>query len=85
MLENDKEFLEKYISEGIEARRSIEVSPVMMVSEILFDRLKIGGKLITFGNGGLAADAQHFVGELSGRFMKESPFLLLHSQPTALP
>ena len=71
MLENDKEFLEKYISDGIEARRSIEVSAVMTVSEILFDRLKIGGKLITFGNGGSAADAQHFAAELSGRFMKE--------------
>ena len=71
MLENDKEFLEKYISEGIEARRSIEVSAVMAVSEIVFDRLKKDGKLITFGNGGSAADAQHFAAELSGRFMKE--------------
>ncbi len=71
MLENDKEFLEKYISDGIEARRSIEVSAVMTVSEILFDRLKKGGKLITFGNGGSAADAQHFAAEFSGRFMKE--------------
>ena len=71
MLEIDHKFLEKYISDGIEARRSIEVSAVMMVSEILFDRLKIGGKLITFGNGGSAADAQHFAAELSGRFMKE--------------
>ena len=71
MLENDKEFLEKYISDGIEARRSIEVSSVIAVSEILFDRLKKGGKLITFGNGGSAADAQHFAAEFSGRFMKE--------------
>ena len=84
-MENDKEFLEKYISEGIEARRSIEVSGIMTVSEILFDRLKKGGELITFGNGGSAADAQHFAAELSGRFMKESPFLLSHLQPIALP
>ena len=71
MLEIGHKFLEKYISEGIEARRSIEVSAVMTVSEILFDRLKKGGKLITFGNGGSAADAQHFAAEFSGRFMKE--------------
>ena len=30
-----------------------------------------GGKLITFGNGGSAADAQHFVGELDGHFTLE--------------
>jgi D-sedoheptulose 7-phosphate isomerase len=30
-----------------------------------------GGKLITFGNGGSAADAQHFAAELSGKFLKE--------------
>ena len=29
------------------------------------------GKLIVFGNGGSAADAQHFVAELTGHFMKE--------------
>ena len=30
-----------------------------------------GGKLIAFGNGGSAADAQHFAGELVGRFERE--------------
>jgi D-sedoheptulose 7-phosphate isomerase len=32
------------------------------------DSLERGGKLITFGNGGSAAEAQHFAGELLGRF-----------------
>ena len=71
MLENDYEFLGKYISDGIEARRSIDIMSVVEVSKILYDRLTHGGKLITFGNGGSAADAQHFAAELSGRFMKE--------------
>jgi D-sedoheptulose 7-phosphate isomerase len=71
MLGNNHEILEKYISDGIEARRSIDVGSVVEVSKILRDRLKHGGKLITFGNGGSAADAQHFAAELSGRFMKE--------------
>ncbi len=30
-----------------------------------------GGKLLIFGNGGSAADAQHIAGELVGRFKKE--------------
>ena len=60
----DHRLLEKYISDGIEARRSIDIKSVVDVSKILYDRLTHGGKLITFGNGGSAA-------ELSGRFMKE--------------
>ena len=61
---NNHEILEKYISDGIEARRSIDVKSVVDVSNILHYRLTHGGRLITFGNGGSAA-------ELSGRFMKE--------------
>ena len=71
MLEIDHKLLEKYISDGIEARRSIDVRSVIDISKVLYDRLTHGGKLITFGNGGSAADAQHFAAELSGRFMKE--------------
>jgi len=33
--------------------------------------LQAGGRLLVFGNGGSAADAQHFAAELSGRFQKE--------------
>jgi D-sedoheptulose 7-phosphate isomerase len=34
-----------------------------------------GGKVVVFGNGGSAADAQHLVGELVGRFKLERPAL----------
>ncbi len=37
--------------------------------------LKNGKKLVIFGNGGSAADAQHFAAELVGRFEKERPGL----------
>jgi phosphoheptose isomerase len=33
--------------------------------------LDAGGKLLTFGNGGSAADAQHMAAELVGRFLRE--------------
>ena len=35
--------------------------------------LKNGGKVLIFGNGGSAADSQHFAAELVGRFKKERP------------
>ena len=57
--------------DGIEARKSIDVSEIIDVSRILNERLQKGGKLITFGNGGSAADSQHFAAELSGKFLKE--------------
>ena len=67
----DPKKLEKYIAEGMESRRSIDPKEIMEVSKILFERMKRGGKLITLGNGGSAADAQHFAAELSGKFIKE--------------
>ena len=33
--------------------------------------LRAGGKVLAFGNGGSAADAQHFAGELVGRFLRD--------------
>ena len=71
MLETDSSLLDKYIADGMEARRSVNVKEIVEVSTAMYERLKKGGKLVTFGNGGSAADAQHFAAELSGRFIKE--------------
>lgn len=37
------------------------------------EALRNGGKVLACGNGGSAADAQHFVGELVNRFERERP------------
>ncbi|MCX6997590.1 MAG: SIS domain-containing protein [Kiritimatiellaeota bacterium] len=37
----------------------------------LADRLRAGGKVLFCGNGGSAADAQHFAGEFVNRFLRE--------------
>jgi D-sedoheptulose 7-phosphate isomerase len=39
--------------------------------ELVIACLKNGGKIILFGNGGSAADAQHIAAELVGRFTRE--------------
>lgn len=49
--------------------------------------LKAKKKLLAFGNGGSAADAQHLTAELSGRFEKERPGLpavALTTNPSAM-
>lgn len=38
------------------------------VAEAICAALEAGGKLVTFGNGGSAADAQHFAAELLGHY-----------------
>lgn len=50
-------------------------------------RMRRGHKVLVFGNGGSAADAQHFACELSGRFLKERaalPALALTTDTSAL-
>lgn len=48
---------------------------VVAAGERIAASLRAGGRLYTFGNGGSAADAQHFASELVGRFQKERPAL----------
>ena len=71
LLEINPSELEKYIEYGAKARRSICIKDVTNVSRILFDRLKEGGKLISFCNGDSAAKAQHFAAELSEIFKRK--------------
>jgi D-sedoheptulose 7-phosphate isomerase len=40
---------------------------------LMTDSLKSGGKIMACGNGGSAADSQHFAAELLNRFEKERP------------
>ena len=48
---------------------------VATVIDLLDDAFRSGHKLLVFGNGGSAADAQHLVAELVGRFAAERPAL----------
>lgn len=45
--------------------------PARDVSALLIDRLRSGGKILVFGNGGSAAQAAHFAADLVGRFKEE--------------
>ena len=44
------------------------VDDIAKAAEVCIDTLKNGGKIILFGNGGSAADAQHIAAELVGRY-----------------
>ena len=46
-------------------------TPVAECALLLIDALQKGHKILTMGNGGSAADAQHFAAEMVGRFLME--------------
>ena len=46
---------------------------IVKVAEHIITTLHAGGKVMVCGNGGSAADAQHFAAELVGRFRRERP------------
>jgi D-sedoheptulose 7-phosphate isomerase len=52
-----------------------EASLLLEVGGKMAESLRAGGRVLAFGNGGSAADAQHFVAELVGRFQHERPAL----------
>lgn len=47
--------------------------PIEQAARRLIECYRAGGKLLVMGNGGSAADAQHFAAELVGRYMRERP------------
>lgn len=49
------------------------VDAVVAVADALQAAFGRGGKVLIFGNGGSAADAQHFACELVGRYLRERP------------
>jgi D-sedoheptulose 7-phosphate isomerase len=49
------------------------LSKLVKVVEILITALKAGNKILLFGNGGSAADAQHLAAEFVNRFVIERP------------
>jgi len=70
--------LRTHFEEGIELRRRMaETLPAQIAraGEALAHALRSGKKALSCGNGGSAADAQHFAAELVGRFERERPGL----------
>lgn len=64
---------------GREIRQAIEVKQAALAlaptieaaGRLIVDALKAGNKILVCGNGGSAADAQHFAAELVGRFERD--------------
>src|SRR5262245_14162588 len=49
----------------------LDLTPVIEAADAMTRAIDQGGKVLSFGNGGSAADAQHLAAELVGRFQRE--------------
>jgi len=57
---------------GLHQRVSAQAIPeIARAASLIVEALAAGGKVLAFGNGGSAADAQHLVAELVGRFQQD--------------
>lgn len=68
-----KTLLLQHVKESISLKRRFfeaEAEHIIVQAENMFERLSRGNRILICGNGGSAADAQHFAAELSGRYVK---------------
>jgi len=74
--QNPYPLIEQAFIEGIELRRQCMkqlAEPLQDAASAIVTCLRNGGKILACGNGGSAADAQHFAAELVNRFEINRP------------
>ena len=84
-----KESIRNEINDHIRVANLIHnlTEDITFATQLCIDSLKRGGKILIFGNGGSAADAQHIAAELVGRYKairKGMPAIALTTDTSAL-
>ena len=74
------DFIANQLQDSLGAKQSYVSDPAQLellhkVSEVCTNAYRKGKKILVSGNGGSAADAQHFAGELVSRFFFDRPAL----------
>lgn len=71
------DWIHQQVEESIRVHRSLPALEPLVVSvaQRMAEVFQSGGRVYFFGNGGSAADAQHWAAELSGRFYLDRPGL----------
>lgn len=86
----DEAHVRNVVSESLALKQrffSENAALLVRVGRLVAERMRAGGKLLAFGNGGSAADAQHLAGELVGRYRRERrglPALALTTDPSVV-
>jgi len=71
----DQDEISKQIGQHIEVAKTLTqqqlIDQISAAIRLVTQTIKSGNKVLLFGNGGSAADAQHIAAEFTGRFVKE--------------
>jgi D-sedoheptulose 7-phosphate isomerase len=73
-LQNFEEKISVMATESLEAKRRFFVQSsrdLALAARMIIESMRAGGKLMIFGNGGSAADAQHIAAELAFKMVRE--------------
>ena len=71
-----KEFIAENLKNSISAKEKLfetQSEVIIRLAQLIAEIIKNGNKLLIFGNGGSAADAQHMAAEFVNRFMIDRP------------
>jgi D-sedoheptulose 7-phosphate isomerase len=89
-MNNARDLIENLVAESLRIKSEFLLVNAPLIEQTagrMARAIKDGGKLLLFGNGGSAADAQHIAAELVGRFMPDRlplPALSLATDTSAL-
>jgi D-sedoheptulose 7-phosphate isomerase len=78
MAEGEAEVVAAVLAEAIAVHQQVrqaDAGPIVGAANAIAGAIRDGRKLLVFGNGGSAADAQHVAAELVGRYLRERPAL----------
>jgi len=74
MMENKQDKIKRGLLESASLKKRVaeeNADTILRIAEEVTRTLKEGGKIIIFGNGGSAADAQHIAAELMGKYLMD--------------
>ncbi|MDZ7724740.1 MAG: D-sedoheptulose 7-phosphate isomerase [candidate division KSB1 bacterium] len=77
-MEKSLELVQNHLQKGADLRKTVSEQlseSILQAALVLSDCVENGGKLLICGNGGSAADAQHFAAEFVGRLQRNRPAL----------
>lgn len=76
-MKDENKLIEELINESKEVKENLKLQMVNIkkAADFIEEAFVSGNKVLIFGNGGSAADSQHFAAELAGRFKIDRPAL----------
>ncbi len=63
-----EEIVRKKLKESADVKMKLDTKVIVQIAQAMIDAYKNGKKVVLFGNGGSAADAQHIAAELVGKY-----------------